>query len=80
MMIDSKLDHSCVPYFLLRMNSIVKTGNKKSTTFVKTRGWESCWYKLEGGDGGARSGHGTALLGQKVLTFSLFPFHLCFLC
>jgi len=31
-----------------------------------SRGWESCWYKLEGGDGGARSGHGAALLGQEV--------------
>ena len=68
------------------MDSIVKTENKKNTTFVKTRGWESCWYKLEGGDGGARSGHGAVLLGQEVLTFSfvsfsfVFPLLTLFLC
>ena len=38
MMIDSKLDHSCIPYFLLRMNSIVKTGNKKKLQLLSKQG------------------------------------------
>ena len=49
-----------------------------------SRGWESRWHRLEGGAGGARSGHGAAILGQEVPPLSLalslsFLFHQVYL-
>ena len=31
-----------------------------------SRGWESHWHRLEGGQGGGRAGHGAVILGHQV--------------